>query len=112
MKELTKPMRQLLRKDVDFVWEQAQQTAFDKIKDVITKEPVLAYFDYNKPITIQTDSSKYGLGCVLLQDGKPVCFGLNNIYSDKVHDIHKYNVKTVGSDSKPAAYLDHLLDML
>ena len=39
-------------------------------------------------------------------------FGLNNIYSDKVHDIHKYNVKIVGSDSKPVAYLDHLLDML
>ena len=39
-------------------------------------------------------------------------YGLNNIYSDKVHDIHKYNVKIVGSDSKPVAYLDHLLDML
>ena len=38
--------------------------------------------------------------------------GLNNIYSDKVQDIHKYNVKIVGSDSKPVAYLDHLLDML
>ena len=38
--------------------------------------------------------------------------GLNNIYSDKVHEIHKYNVKIVGSDSKPVAYLDHLLDML
>ena len=38
--------------------------------------------------------------------------GLNNIYSDKVHDIHKYNVKIEGSDSKPVAYLDHLLDML
>ena len=38
--------------------------------------------------------------------------GLNNIYSDKVHVIHKYNVKIVGSDSKPVAYLDHLLDML
>ena len=33
-------------------------------------------------------------------------FGLNNIYSDKVHDIHKYNVKIVGSDSKPVAYLE------
>ena len=42
-----------------------------------------------------------------------VCFfGLYNIYSDKVHDIHKYMVKIVGSDSKSVAYLDHLLDML
>ena len=31
---------------------------------------------------------------------------------DKVHDIHKYNVTIVGSDSKPVAYLDHLLDIL
>ena len=38
--------------------------------------------------------------------------GLNNIYSGKVHDIHKYNVKIKGSDSKPVAYLDHLRDML
>ena len=35
-----------------------------------------------------------------------------HIYSDKVHDIHKYNVNIVGSDSKSVAYLDHLLDML
>ena len=38
--------------------------------------------------------------------------GLNNIYSGKVHNIHKYNVKIIGYDSKPAAYLDHLLDIL
>ena len=41
-----------------------------------------------------------------------VGIGLNNIFSDKVHDIHRYNVKIVGSDSKPVAYLDHLLTML
>ena len=39
-------------------------------------------------------------------------FGLSNIYSGKVHDIHKNNVKIKGSDSKPVAYLNHLLDML
>ena len=34
--------------------------------------------------------------------------GLTKIYSDKVHAIHKYNVKILGPDSKPVAYLDHL----
>ena len=29
-----------------------------------------------------------------------------------MHDIHKYNVKIVGSDSKPVAYLDNLLDVI
>ena len=46
------------------------------------------------------------------EDVTTLKIGLNNIYSDKVHDIHKYNVKIVGSDSKPVAYLDHLQDML
>ena len=49
---------------------------------------------------------------IFLSISSSICFGLNNIYSDKVHDIHKYNVKIIGSDSKPVAYLDHLLDML
>ena len=39
-------------------------------------------------------------------------FGLNNINSGKVHNIHKYNVKIIESDSKPVAYIDHFLDML
>ena len=39
-------------------------------------------------------------------------FGLNNVYSGKVHDIHKYNVKIIGSDSQLVAYLDHFLNKL
>ena len=55
MAEMTCPLRQLLTKDAEFVWDTPQQNAFDKIKDVITQEPgpVLAYFDTRKPITIQ-----------------------------------------------------------
>ena len=60
-------------------------------------------------------SAVVGLQCMIVAFPDHTHFlfvGLNNIYSDKVHDIHKYNVKIVGSDSKPVAYLDHLLDML
>ena len=28
-----------------------------------------------------------------------------------MHEIHKYNVKIIGSDSKPVAYLDHLFSL-
>ena len=37
--------------------------------------------------------------------GWSIC--LNTIYSGKVHDIHRYNVKIIGSDSKPVANLYH-----
>ena len=55
-----------------YAWESQQQEAFEAIKTVITKAPVLAYFDKNKKHYIQTDASKKGLGAVLLQDGQPV----------------------------------------
>ena len=61
-------------KDTVYAWESQQQEAFEAIKPVITKAPVLAYFDKNKKHYIQTDASKKGLGAVLLQDGQPVVY--------------------------------------
>ena len=54
-------------------------TSFDAIKKVITKVPVLAYFDKTKSSVIQSDASKKGLGTVLLQDGKSVIYTSRSI---------------------------------
>ncbi len=45
-----------------------------EIKTLITAVPVLRYYDINRPVTIQSDSSQTGLGCCLLQEGQPVAF--------------------------------------
>lgn len=68
--ELTTPFRQLLNKENAFVWREEQQKAFEDIKRVLFTAPVLQYYDVNKPITVQCDSSQDGICCVLLQDGK------------------------------------------
>lgn len=44
------------------------------IKDIISSEQVLAYFDSTKSIEIQTDASQDGLGSCLLQGGQPIAF--------------------------------------
>ena len=41
---------------------------------MLSNSPILAYFDQAKEITIQCDSSSGGMGAVLLQDGRPVCY--------------------------------------
>lgn len=41
--------------------------------------PVLAIFDPKNPIVIQTDSSKDGLGSVLIQEGKPVAYASRSL---------------------------------
>ena len=42
------------------------------IKKAPASEPVLRYYDVSKPVTIQADASQSGLGCCLLQEGRPV----------------------------------------
>ena len=34
----------------------------------------LAYYDRTQPLTIQTDTSEYGLGATLLQNNRPIAF--------------------------------------
>ena len=67
------PIRELLNKQNEFVWRpETHGVAFEKLKDILTREPVLAYFDPSKPITVQADSSSFAIGAVLLCDGRPV----------------------------------------
>ena len=68
----SQPLRQLEKKEVEWHWQRPQGKAFNEIKDLVTKAPVLRYFDVSKSITIQCDASQYGIGATLLQEGQPV----------------------------------------
>ena len=72
--EKTAPLRELLRNDVHWGWEPAQQQAFNTLKADISQPPVLRYFDPSKPVTLSVDASKSGLGAACLQDGYPVAY--------------------------------------
>ena len=50
----------LLRKNVKFVWTDNCQMAFDKVKLLLQKSPVLKSPDYEKPFKLITDSSDVG----------------------------------------------------
>ena len=49
-------------------WEQECQEAFDKLKELCTSTPILAYADFGKPFKLHTDASVLGLGAVLYQE--------------------------------------------
>ena len=44
---ITKPLRELTRKDVPFLWGTEQQTAFETLKSSLGRAATLAYFDRN-----------------------------------------------------------------
>ena len=71
--EITSPLRELVKKDNEFVWDPTfHGKAFDELKRLLSIQAVLAYYDVGKAATIQCDSSKSGLGGALLQEGKIV----------------------------------------
>ena len=65
------PLMMLTRKEQDWAWGVEQEKSFNGVKDLITQAPVLTYFDVNKPLPLQCDSSEKGLGAALMQDGRP-----------------------------------------
>lgn len=73
------PLRALTRKNALFQWSQACQIAFDEVKSKVAKATSLTFFDRNKPLSLQVDSSSEGLGAVLLQDGKPIEFASRSL---------------------------------
>ena len=71
--QLTEPIRGLLRRDIKFQWLPAHQEKFDQIKQILTSDLLVSYYDISLTPTICTDaSSKLGLAYVLFQfkDGK------------------------------------------
>ena len=119
LSETTKPIRDL-KDDAEFLWDQPQRDAVDRTKAIILSQPVLSFFDQAKPITLQVDASKHGLGAALFQEDKSVAFASKSLnkteqnyaqiqkelyailFGCKKFHHHLYGHKvTVQSDHKP-----------
>lgn len=74
LSKITAELRSLTRLDVDFKWQEDHENEFRNLLNIVASEPVLAIYDPKLPVRIQTDASKDGLGCVLIQEGHPVAF--------------------------------------
>ena len=66
--DIAAPLTNLLSKKVKFVWTDDCQMAFDKVKLLLQKSPVLKSPDYEKPFKLIIDSSDVGTGSVLVQE--------------------------------------------
>ena len=57
----------LTKKDIGWKWEESEQVAFNKLKELITSTPVLIFPDDSCPYCIEADSSNAATGAVLSQ---------------------------------------------
>ena len=72
---ISAPLRALLKKDTEFYYdENVHGKALTEIKRVITRDPVLRYYDVRDDVVVQVDASQHGLGACLLQRNQPVAY--------------------------------------
>ena len=50
LSQTSEPLRCLTENNTDFRWGASEQTAFDKVKELISEEMLLAFYDVTKPV--------------------------------------------------------------
>ena len=116
LSEVTKLLRILLNKEVQWHWQHEQKQAFQLLKKLLVTAPVLQYYDMSKIITLQVDTSKSGLGAALFQDNRHIGMAskaLDNTQSSNMFwqpKFHEYIFRkevTVETDHKPLVSILH-----
>ncbi|CAK1595202.1 unnamed protein product [Parnassius mnemosyne] len=72
-------LRELLKKETEWHWDERHDECLKVIKQCLSKPPVLRHYDLDLPITILVDANKSGLGACLMQKGMPVCYASKSL---------------------------------
>lgn len=58
----------------EFEWTSAAQQAFETIKDIMCKAPILKLPDFTKPFEVECNACGTGIGALLVQEGRAIAF--------------------------------------
>ena len=64
---IAKPLTELTKKDVPFVWTPRHTQAVEQLIEKVTTKPVLVHPDPTKPFKLEVDASNYATGAILFQ---------------------------------------------
>ena len=99
--QVARPMNVLTQKDEKWQWEEAQQKAFNELKQVFTTKLVLAAPNLDKEFRVETDVSNYATGGVLSmkcsdEKWRPIAFILQSLSdTERNYRIHNKEMLAV-----------------
>ncbi|GBN70358.1 Retrovirus-related Pol polyprotein from transposon 17.6 [Araneus ventricosus] len=76
---LIAPLTELIKNNTVWLWDPSYGKILDRVKEQLTKSPVLAFFDPRIESEIVVDASPFGLGAVLQERGKPIAFASSTL---------------------------------
>lgn len=77
--KIASPLYKLTSKKNKFKWSPECDMAFTELKKALTTPPVLAYPQFDKDFTMTCDASGLGLGAILEQEGRVICYASRSL---------------------------------
>ena len=97
--QIARPLLDLTKQAMPWQWGTDQQKAFEGLRDKMCNKPVLRQPNFHKIFYLQMDTSAYGVGAVLSQEGesttsKPKChpvayYSTTFTPTEQQYDIYK-----------------------
>jgi len=88
---MASPLTQLLRKDHKFEWTDKCKANFQELKQRLVTTPILVIPEGSEGFVVHSDTSRQGLGCVLMQNGRVVGYASRQLKSHELnyptHDV-------------------------
>ena len=93
---ITGPLTRLLRKDVQWYWDDQYQKSFDDLKRRLTSAPVLTIPSGKGGFIVYSDALYQGLGCILMQHNKVIAYASRQLCPHEVsYPIHDLELAAV-----------------
>ena len=81
--QVARPLHDLTKKNVQYIWSTKEQKAFDMLKEKLTSQPVLKLPNLSKPFEVQCDACGDCLGAVLVQEGHAIGYESQRLNADE-----------------------------
>ncbi|KAF8757305.1 hypothetical protein RHS01_04137 [Rhizoctonia solani] len=71
---VARPLHNLTKKEIPWSWETQEEEAFQELKSLVTRSPVLIHLNPDLPYYLEMDASGVAMGAILSQRGKITAF--------------------------------------
>lgn len=93
--KIAKPLSEMLKTTQRFRFDDVERRAFERLKQLLTSEPVLRIYRPDATTELHTDASKDGYGAALLQKGEE---------DDRFHAVYFTSRKTTEAEKRLHSY--------
>ena len=110
--KIARPLLDLTKKATPWNWEDKHTAAFKELRSRMCTAPVLIQPDFNKKFYLQVDTSAYGMGAVLSQEGKFTTTSLAKRLKPTLHPIAYYSATFTPTERNYDIYNRELLAVM